>query len=145
MDAEIFTRRFYDNRFSVRLTIEEILCVYWKNLDLDRRELSILWLKVKENDFWLRFFLDAGTFFGSSHHVSEFGKTWQEDTEDKSDLVYEYGRKYELVGNKIVSASIQPTYGQEGIKLSFILKKSKSLNAWADYFDREANISVGDL
>ena len=128
MDAEIFTRRFYDNRFSVRLTIEEILCVYWKNLDLDRRELSILWLKVKENDFWLRFFLDAGTCFGSSHHVSEFEKTWQEETEDESDLVYKYGRKYELIGNTIVSASVQPTHSQGGIKLSFVLEDNITLN-----------------
>ncbi len=126
-------------------TIEKLWCVYWKNPDMTQHELQVLWLKVKENDYWLRFFLDAGACFGAKYHVSKFEEEWQEDLEDEEDFVCDYGKQHNLVGKIIISASVQPIGSQGGIKLSFLLEECKRLNFWADCCDGEANIKVGDL
>lgn len=120
-------------------TIENIICVNWIDNNTKEENLFVLWLKIKYQDFWLRFFIDANCCFGEKYNLSEFRDIYTEDLEDNSS--YNLSDRYYLHDRTIVLAEVNMINNKSGVKLSFYLDNNQTISMSCDTFDSNIKLN----
>lgn len=132
-------RFFQDNQneitFLKNKKIENIFCVYWlNNKAVKSNVLDVIWIKLKDNNYWLRFFFDAGLCFGEKYSLSKFKDVYLEDIDNAH--IYSFGDRYLLKDSVITSAKVEPVKTDEfininGVKLSFTLGSKQIIDIYS--------------
>ena len=135
------TRFFQDNKgkisFLTNKIIEDIICIHWLDTESISETPDLIWLKTKGQEYWLRFFIDAGCVFGAKYNLAEFRDVYSEDLEDS--YSYSFCHGYCLFDTVIISANVN-SINTDGVKLSLLLKCDRIIEIYSNNLDEPTNI-----
>ncbi len=140
---------FQDNQGTISFLenqkIENIICIHWLQDKAVKEYLDLIWIQVKNNNYWLRFFLDVGLCFGEKYSLPEFKDVYLEDIDNA--YIYSFSDRNGLNDLTIISAEVNSLNSSEfininGVKLSLFLSNNQIIEFCSNSLDVQNYISL---